>query len=370
MKNATTDFSARAVSGVRTLAPYQPGKPIAELERELGISNIVKLASNENPLGTPASVKQALIAALDDLTRYPDGSGYELKQKLAQKFAIKPEQITLGNGSNEILDLIARVFLQPGDNAVVSQHTFIVYPIAVQAIGADLKVAPARDFGHDLDAMSALIDSHTKLVFIANPNNPTGTWLTETQLRNFMSQVPDNVLVVLDEAYNEFVTREGFVSALTLMEEFPNLIVSRTFSKAYGLAGLRVGYSVAHPQVADLLNRLREPFNVNSLALLAATTVLDDADYLARSQANNASGMVQLEAGFQALGLPFIPSASNCICVDFGKPAQVIYQALLHQGVIVRPIEAYEMPTWLRVSIGLPDENQRLLDALALVLAA
>lgn len=365
-----TDFFAQAVSGVRNLAPYQPGKPIAELERELGITDIVKLASNENPHGTPASVKNALAAALDDLTLYPDGSGFQLKQKLASKFAVKPEQLTLGNGSNEILDIIARVFLQPGDNAVVSQHTFIVYPIAVQAVGAELKVAPAKNFGHDLDAMAKLIDTNTKLVFIANPNNPTGTWLTGDELRGFMQQVPAHVLVVVDEAYNEFVERDGFISALALLNDFPNIIVSRTFSKAYGLAGLRVGYSISNTQVADLLNRLREPFNVNSLALLAAEVVLDDAEYLAKSQANNAAGMAQLEAGFAQLGLPFIPSASNCICVDFGKPAGPIYDALLKEGVIVRPIGVYEMPTWLRVSIGLPHENQRLLDALAKVLAA
>lgn len=365
-----TDFFAQAVSGVRTLAPYQPGKPIAELERELGITNIVKLASNENPHGTPASVKKALAAALDDLTLYPDGSGYQLKQKLAEKFKVSTDQLTLGNGSNEILDIIARVFLQPGDNAVVSQHTFIVYPIAVQAIGAELNVAPAKNYGHDLDAMAKLIDANTKLVFIANPNNPTGTWLTGDELRGFMQQVPPQVLVVVDEAYNEFVEREDFISALELLNDFPNIIVSRTFSKAYGLAGLRVGYSISNPQVADLLNRLREPFNVNSLALLAAEVVLDDADYLAKSQANNSAGMQQLEQGFAKLGLNFIPSASNCVCVDFGKPAGPIYEALLREGVIVRPIGVYEMPTWLRVSIGLPEENQRFLDALAKVLAA
>jgi histidinol-phosphate aminotransferase len=364
------DFSTLAVPGVRGLSPYQPGKPIDELERELGIKNIIKLASNENPLGTPSSAVAAIENALPQLALYPDGSAFNLKTKLAQKLSVTAGQITVGNGSNELLDLVARVFLSPSDNAVVSRHAFIVYPIAVKALGAELRVADAKNFGHDLDKMAALVDANTKVVFIANPNNPTGNWLGIAEIESFLQKIPSSVIVVLDEAYHEFVEKPGYASGLSVLNSYPNLIVSRTFSKAYGLAGLRVGYCVSHQQIADLLNRLREPFNVNALALAAADAVLDDTDFLARSIAINRAGMQQLETGLRELGLSFIPSAGNFVAIDFGRDAAPLYQAFLQEGIIVRPVGVYEMPNWLRVSIGLPDQNARFLSSCKKVMSA
>lgn len=365
-----TDFISLAVPGVQGLSPYQPGKPIEELERELGISDIIKLASNENPLGTPLSAINAIQNALPQLALYPDGSAFGLKSKLAEKLSVDISQLTIGNGSNELLDLVARVFLSPKYNAVVSRHAFVVYPIAVKALGAELRVAEAKNYGHDLAAMAAMVDSSTRLVFIANPNNPTGNWLGIADLENFLKGIPSSVIVVLDEAYHEYVEKPGYDSGLTLLDKYPNLVVSRTFSKAYGLAGLRVGYCVSHPHVADLLNRLREPFNVNSLALAAAEAVLDDGDYLERSLTVNRAGMAQLETGFHQLGLRFIESAGNFVAVDFGRDATPLYQAFLREGIIVRPVGVYEMPTWLRISVGLPEQNARFLAACARVLAS
>ncbi|HSC74718.1 MAG TPA: histidinol-phosphate transaminase, partial [Pseudomonadales bacterium] len=319
-------------------------------------------------LGVPASAKAAIENALSQLALYPDGSAFSLKSKLAEKLAVDTSQITIGNGSNELLDLVARVFLSPTENAVVSRHAFIVYPIAVNALGAELRVAEARNFGHDLDAMAALIDANTRLVFIANPNNPTGNWLGIAEIEKFLCKIPENVIVVLDEAYHEYVDKPDYASALTILEKFPNLIVSRTFSKAYGLAGLRVGYCISNHEIADLLNRLREPFNVNSLALAAAEAVLDDAKYLAEGIAVNRDGLAQLETGLRDLGLPFVESAGNFILVDFGRDAMPLYQAFLREGIILRPVGVYELPTFLRVSIGLPDQNARFLAACKKVL--
>lgn len=276
--------------------------------------------------------------------------------------------MTLGNGSNDILDLVARAYLAPGLNAVFSEYAFAVYPIATQAVGAVGKVVPARDYGHDLPAMLAAIDADTRVVFIANPNNPTGTWFGPAALEDFLAQVPENVLVVLDEAYIEYAEGDELPDGLDYLARYPNLLVSRTFSKAYGLASLRVGYGLSSAQVADVLNRVRQPFNVNSLALAAACAALDDADYLAESRRVNDAGMAQLEAGFRALGLSWIPSKGNFIAVDFGRDAAPINAALLREGVILRPVGGYGMPTFLRVSIGLPAENARCLEALAKVL--
>ena len=365
-----TDFSLLALPGVRGLSPYQPGKPIEELERELGITDIIKLASNENPLGTPASAIDAIRKALPHLALYPDGSAFRLKSKLAEKLSVDVSRLTIGNGSNELLDLAARVFLSPSDNAIVSQHAFIVYQIAVNALGAELRVAEAKKFGHDLDGMAKLVDANTKMVFIANPNNPTGNWLEIAEIDAFLQKIPPSVIVVLDEAYHEYVNKVGYASGLTLVDRYPNLIVSRTFSKAYGLAGLRIGYCISNPQLADLLNRLREPFNVNALALAAAEAVLDDPDYLATSIAINSAGMQQMESGLRELGLSFIESAGNFIAVDFGRDAAQLYQAFLQEGVIVRPVAVYGMPTWLRISIGLPEQNDRFLASCKKVLAA
>ncbi|RLT92511.1 histidinol-phosphate transaminase [Ketobacter sp.] len=363
------DFIALATPGVQGLTPYVPGKPIEELERELGIRNIIKLASNENPLGPSPRVLAALNQVKSELTRYPDGNGFQLKQALSSKLGVKADTITLGNGSNDVLDLIARAFLAPGDEAVFSQYAFAVYPIATQACGARAVVTPAKNWGHDLDAMAAAITGQTKVVFIANPNNPTGTSFGRAQWETFMSKVPETVLVVLDEAYIEYV-EEGSdaLNGLAYLDQYPNLIVTRTFSKAYGLAALRVGYSLSDPQVANVLNRVRQPFNVDSFALAAATAVLEDEDYLARSRSVNSEGMAQYVAGFQSLGLDFIPSAGNFITVHFSVEGMSVYQKLLQEGVIVRPVANYGMTHSLRISIGLPQENQRCLAALERVL--
>ncbi|MGL4315382.1 MAG: histidinol-phosphate transaminase [Pseudomonas sp.] len=364
------DFLALAVPGVQKLSPYVPGKPVDELARELNLdpAGIVKLASNENPLGPSPKALEAIRAELAELTRYPDGNGFELKSKLAARCGVGTAQVTLGNGSNDILDLVARAWLAPGLNAVFSQYAFAVYPIATQAVGAQGKVVPAKAHGHDLEAMLAAIDANTRVVFVANPNNPTGTWFGPDALERFLSRVPENVLVVLDEAYIEYAEGFDLPDGLDYLARYPNLLVSRTFSKAYGLASLRVGYALSSPQVADALNRVRAPFNVNSLALAAACAALDDADYLADSRRTNDAGMAQLEAGFRELGLQWIPSKGNFIAVDFGRDAAPINQALLQAGVIVRPVAGYGMPTFLRVSIGTGQENARFLEALGQIL--
>ena len=364
------DFLAQALPGVQKLSPYVPGKPVDELERELNLDplQIVKLASNENPLGPSPRALEAIGQALGELTRYPDGNGFALKSALAQRCGVQVSQVTLGNGSNDILELVARAYLAPGLNAVFSEHAFAVYPIVTQAVGADAHVVPAKAFGHDLDAMLAAIDAQTRVVFIANPNNPTGTWFGPQALEAFLSRVPESVLVVLDEAYIEYAEGDELPDGLTYLARYPNLLVSRTFSKAYGLAALRVGYGICSAQIADVLNRVRQPFNVNSLALAAACAALADSDYLAASRTVNDQGMAQLEAGFRQLGLSWIASKANFIAVDLGCEAMPIFQALLREGVIVRPVANYGMPTYLRISIGLPAENTRFLEALAKVL--
>ncbi len=363
------DYIALAIPGVQQLTPYVPGKPIEELERELGVHDIVKLASNENPLGPSDRVLAALDEVKPELTRYPDGNGFKLKQALSLKLGVTESSLTLGNGSNDVLELIARAYLQPGCEAIFSQFAFAVYPIATQAVGATAVVTPALNWGHDLDAMVAAITERTRVIFIANPNNPTGTWFGIGPWEKFMASVPENVLVVLDEAYIEYVdSPEGMLDGLNYLQQYPNLIVTRTFSKAYGLAALRVGYAVSNPVVANVLNRVRQPFNVDSFALAAATEALADADYLQRSRSANSQGMAHLIKGFDALGLEYIPSAGNFVTVHFEREAGQIYQALLREGVIVRPVGNYGMPNSLRVSIGLERENQRFLLALERVL--
>ncbi|CAA0078235.1 Histidinol-phosphate aminotransferase [Zhongshania aliphaticivorans] len=360
----TCDVFAIANVGVQGLHPYQPGKPIEELQRELGLDSVVKLASNENPLGPSSLAAAAAQASLKQLHLYPDASGFELKNKLAEKLSVGVDQFTLGNGSNDVLDLIARTFLSAGSSAVFSQYAFIVYPIAVQAVGARAIITPAKDWGHDLDAMAAAIEADTKVVFIANPNNPTGNYLNRDALAAFLAKVPEHVIVVLDEAYIEYAEVDDFPDGLTFLAEYSNVIVTRTFSKAYGLAGLRIGYGVSSPQIADLLNRVRAPFNVSIPAMSAALAVLDDHDYLRRSQQVNSAGVKQLCAGFDDLGLPYIPSMGNFVAVELPCDAMPVYQALLQKGVIVRPVGVYQMPKHLRVSVGLEQENMRFLAAL------
>ena len=355
---------------IRAIMAYQPGKPISELAREMGIAeeSIVKLASNENPLGMSVRARDAAITAIGEISRYPDGGAFALKKALCARFGVKPEQLVIGNGSNDILELASQAFLAPGLSAVYSRHAFAVYPLATNARGARGIEVAAKNFGHDLDAMAAAIEPQTRVVFIANPNNPTGTFVPGAELEAFLARVPRHVLVVLDEAYTEYLAPEQRYDSIAWLARFPNLLVSRTFSKAYGLAGLRVGYAIAHPEVADLMNRVRQPFNVSSVALAAAEAALDDDEFLARSAEVNRRGMVQLVAAFRELGLEWIPSAGNFVTFKVGD-AIGVNQALLRQGVIVRPIAAYGMPHWLRVSIGLPEENARFIEALRQALA-
>jgi histidinol-phosphate aminotransferase len=366
------DFLGLAQPGVQKLSPYVPGKPVDEWARELDLdpASIVKLASNENPLGPSPRVLEAINAELAELTRYPDGNGFALKRQLAAHCGVGLNQVTLGNGSNDILELVARAYLAPGLNAVFSEHAFAVYPIATQAVGAQGKAVPAKDYGHNLDGMLAAIDESTRVLFVANPNNPTGTWFGPQALSDFLARVPERVLVVLDEAYIEYAEGFDLPDGLDYLGQYPNLLVSRTFSKAYGLAALRVGYGISSVAVADVLNRVRQPFNVNSLALAAACAALSDTEYLARSRRVNDAGMAQLQEGFRAMGLSWIPSRGNFIAVDLGRESLPLYQALLREGVIVRPVANYGMPHHLRVSVGLPEENARFLEALAKVLGA
>lgn len=364
------DFIALATPGVQGLQPYVPGKPAQELERELGLTDIVKLASNENPLGPSPVALAAAQQALGDLQLYPDASGYHLKQALQHHYGLAPECISLGNGSNDVLELVARAFLRPGDEVIYSQYAFLVYPIITQASCATAVVTKALDWGHDLDAMLRAVTERTRLIFIANPNNPTGTWLNRAQLCAFMDALPQSVILVLDEAYTEYSDDPEFPDGLDLLSRYQNLIVTRTFSKAWGLAGLRVGFAAANTVITDLLNRVRQPFNVSGPALAAAEAVLQDRAYLARTLETNRAGMRQLVAGLEQLGLSVIPSAGNFVCVGLGRPAGPVYQQLLRRGVIVRPVANYQMPDHVRISIGLEAQNRRCLQALEEVLSA
>lgn len=358
---------------IRAIQPYQPGKPIKELVRELGLEqkNIIKLASNENPLGTSPLALEAMMQAINDIARYPDGSGYELKAALSERYAVDTSQIILGNGSNDVLDLAARVFLKPGATAIFSQHAFAVYPLVTQAIGAKGISVPARDYGHDLNAMLDAITPETRIVFIASPNNPTGTVSSEEDLLRFLERTSRDVLVVLDEAYNEYLPATHKINSVAWLKQFPNLLITRTFSKAYGLAGVRVGFGLAHPDVANLMNRVRQPFNVSSMGLVGALAALQDHDFVERSYAINRTGMLQLADGLRKLGVDYIPSYGNFISFRVeGESSDTtkVYQSLLQQGVIVRPLGIYEMPQHLRVTIGLESENQKFLKSLELAI--
>lgn len=357
-----------ANQGVQTLSPYQAGKPIEELERELGVTSIVKLASNENPFEFPESAKQAIMAQLSELTRYPDSNGFYFKEIIAKKWGIDVEQITLGNGSNDLLELVARTFVGENDEIIFSQYAFIVYPLVTQAINAKASIVPAKDYGHDLDAFLQAITEKTKLIYIANPNNPTGTFLTHQQLAQFLAKVPEKVIVVLDEAYTEFTRPDERVDSFQLLQQHSNLVICRTLSKAYGLAGLRIGYTISNSEIADLFNRVRQPFNCNSLALAAAVAVFQDDDFIKKVAENNRLQMARYEQFFTEKKLAYIPSKANFITVDLKQPALPIYEKLLAQGVIVRPIGVYGLTTHLRISIGLPEENSRFFDVLSDIL--
>jgi histidinol-phosphate aminotransferase len=364
-KGNGADVAAQAPEYVRRIAPYVPGKPIDELAREYGLSeeSIIKLASNENPRGPSPKVRAAIVSAAADITRYPDGNGFALKTALAARLGVAHEQIVLGNGSNDVLELAAQAFLRPGDAAVYSRHAFAVYPLAVQARGATGIEVPARDYGHDLDAMRAAITPRTRIVFLANPNNPTGTWLSSGAVKAFLAAVPREVLVVLDEAYDEYLEAAHRSASASWLGEHANLIVSRTFSKAYGLAGLRIGYGLMDAAVAGLLNGVRQPFNVNSVAQAAALAALADVDYVAESAALNRAGLRELGAALDAMGIGYVASHGNFLLIHVGDAAAV-YTHLLRQGVIVRPVANYGLPEHLRVTVGLPAENQRFLSAL------
>jgi len=353
----------QALPYVRAISAYQPGKPITELAREMGIpvDSIVKLASNENPLGMSPKAKLAVLAAIDGVERYPDQ--FDLIKAVAAKAGVAPGQVVLGNGSNDVLDLAARVFLAPGRSAIFAQHAFAVYPLATLSIGAELIAVPAKNYGHDLAAMRAAIRPDTRLIWIANPNNPTGNFLPYPEVRAFLETVPQDVVVVLDEAYNEYLPLADRVDTASWIVDFPNLVVCRTMSKIYGLAGLRIGYALASADVADLMNRVRQPFNVNNLALAGALAALDDDEFLQASYELNRRGMAQIVAGLEKLGLEYITPHGNFVTFKVGDAAAV-NQKLLQQGVIVRPIGGYGLPEWLRVTIGSAPENARFLEAL------
>jgi histidinol-phosphate aminotransferase len=361
---------------VRTLAPYVPGKPLEELEREYGIRDSIKLASNENPLGPGPLARAAIATAAQEIGLYPDGNGFALKQALAAKHGCSLDCITLGNGSNDVLVMLAETFLTTEVEAVYSEYAFAIYAIAVQATGATPRVAKAfpaassMPLGHDLDALAALVNERTRIVFIANPNNPTGTWVEAEPLRKFIRNLPLTTLVVVDEAYIEYVEDASFPDTSRWLNEFPNLVVARTFSKAYGLAGLRVGYALSHPGVADLVNRVRQAFNVNSLALAAARAALEDTEHLQQSVELNRAGMKQVQAGLERLPVTCLPSRGNFVLVDCKRPAGALYEAMLRQGVIVRPVANYGLPNHLRLTIGTAEQNERMLAALAQALQA
>jgi histidinol-phosphate aminotransferase len=365
MNGRDTICCGLAPAHIRAIAPYQPGKPISELGRELGLSeaDIVKLASNENPLGPSPLALAAAQDAIHDMALYPDGAGFALKAKLSEKLGVEPGQIVLGNGSNDVLDMAARAFLSPGASSVYAQYAFAVYPIATQTAGAQGIAVAAKDYGHDLAAMRAAIREDTRVLWIANPNNPTGTFLPWAEIEAFLETVPQRVLVVLDEAYGEYLPPDERCDTVAWLARFPNLLISRTFSKAYGLAGLRVGYGLGSADVIDLLNRARHPFNVNAPALAAAEAALDDAEFLARSYALNSAGMVQLVAGLAELKIETVPSKGNFLMAKVGDAVRINTE-LLKRGVIVRPVANYGLPEFLRVSVGLAGQNARFLDAL------
>lgn len=379
MTTTEQPFLKNALAGVLALEPYSPGMPIDELQRRLGLSDVIKLASNENPLGPSAKVKAALAehAASGNVSLYPDGGGFRLKKKISEFHDIDSSRITLGNGSNDLLEFIARVFLGPGRKALFSEYCFAVYPLATLAQNAEAIVAkalpadhPTMPFGHDLEALAAALTPDVSVVMIANPNNPTGTWVEPGPLEAFIAQVPASTLVVLDEAYIEYFDPSLKPDSRAWLDRYPNLVITRTFSKTYGLAGLRAGYALSHPSVADLLNRVRQPFNLNMLALLAAEVALGDQEHVAKAVELNRTEMARIKAEFVALRLSVLPSQANFLTFNLGRDAAPIHKGLLERGVIVRPMASYGMPTWLRVSIGTAAENTRFLTALKAALAA
>lgn len=361
------DYRKLANIGISSLTPYQPGKPIEELERELGITSSIKLASNENPLGPSPKSLQVMQDALSNLHIYPDGGCYELKLALANKLGVDTKQITIGNGSENILEIIGKAYLQAGDSAVISQYAFLTIPLIIQSFGGIINTAAAVNWSHNVDNMLAAIDEKTRLLFLVNPNNPTGTYTNHDEFTKLMNAVPPHVIVVLDEAYSEYISAPDYPDALAFLARYPNLIISRTFSKAYGLAGLRIGYAISSHEIADILNRARLPFNVNTIAAKAAVAALHDTDHVRKTVELNDTGMQQMIAGLNKLKLNFIPSLANFVTIDV-EDGPAVYQKLLLEGVIVRPLKAYDMPRHIRVTIGTKDQNQRFLNTIEKVL--
>ncbi|BBL35413.1 histidinol-phosphate aminotransferase [Nitrosomonas stercoris] len=354
---------------IRAIQPYQPGKPISELVRDLGLNKdeVIKLASNENPLGTSPLAREAIIQAVSESSRYPDGSGFELKAALSERLGVSADQIVLGNGSNDVLELASRIFLRTGTSAVYSQYAFAIYPLLVQAVGAKGIAVPAKNYGHDLEAMLDAITTDTRVIFIANPNNPTGTLCDARDLLRFIECVPPDTLVILDQAYDEYLSKADKANSIAWLKNFQNLVITHTFSKAYGLASVRVGFALAHADIANLMNRIRQPFNVNSIGLAAAQAALNDVEFVKLSYMSNRTGMQQMVAGLDQLGVGYIPSHGNFISIQIeGQQADTldVYKSLLHQGVIVRPLGNYGLPNHLRVTIGIEEENKKFLYAL------
>jgi histidinol-phosphate aminotransferase len=369
VRESAVDVRDLVPEWIRDLAAYPPGMPLEELEREYGITGSIKLASNENPFGPSPRALAAIGGALGALHRYPDGSGFYLRRALAARLGVAADAIVLGNGSNDIIELVVRAFLRPGDDAVMAEQAFVIYQMVVQAAGATPRAIPLRRYTHDLDAIAQAIGPSTRLVFLANPNNPTGTIYKRDEWEDFLGSVPPHVIVVADDAYADYVEDPDYPDSLAYHRRGRLLLTLRTFSKIHGLAGLRVGYGVGPLEVVEVLNRIRQPFNVNSLAQVAALAALDDDEHVERTRANNRDGLAYLRAACDRLKRPYVPSWANFLLIDVGDGARV-YEALLRLGVIVRPMDVYGLPHHLRVTVGTPAENARFVECLEAVLGS
>ncbi len=354
---------------IRETTPYPPGKPIEELEREYGIKNAIKLASNENPLGASPKAIKAMEEALSKVNRYPDGSGFYLRKKISQKFGVPFDGIVLGNGSNEIIEMVYRAFLKDGDEVIVPQPSFLIYGIAARVLGAKPVAINLRDYRIDLKAMAKAVTPKTKVVVVNNPNNPTGTVVFKEEWEEFLRSIPEDIVVILDEAYVEFIRTKHSINGLDyVLSSSPYVISIRTFSKIYGLAGLRIGYAITLPEVADYLNRVRQPFNVNLLAQVAALASLDDDEFLEKTRKLTWESLDHFYSVLGSMGLSYIPTETNFLLIELPVPAKEIYKKLLYRGIITRAMDSYGLERFLRVSVGLPEENQRFLEALKKVL--
>ena len=353
---------------IEDLIPYVPGKPVEELERELGVTGAIKIASNENPIGPSPLALDAMAKAIAETNRYPDGDSFYLKNKLSEKLSVEPERLIFGNGSNDVLDIAARTFMKEGDEAVMGEYAFIVYPISTQAVGAKAVISPMPDYTHDLRDMHSRITDRTKIVFIANPNNPTGTMVKRDEVEWFLDNVPEDVLIVIDEAYFEYVDDPAYPDTLAYHDSGKSILTVRTFSKIHGLAGLRLGYGIADEKIVSQMHRVRHPFNVSSVAQAAGIAALDDEEHINRSRQTNLEGLNYLSSELDKMGIKYAPTYTNFILADFESDPAPVYNALLKEGVIVRPVAGYGLKTHLRVSIGLKEENERFVEALGKVL--